>query len=61
MTSESLWLSSSVGTTELCNGKDEVQSKVGLLLLQEGWLEGVKLGGKHPPSISWSSVKRHHK
>lgn len=38
-----------------------MQSKVNLLLLQEGWLEGVKLEGKCPPCTSWSSVKRPHK
>lgn len=60
-TSKSLWPSSSVGTTKLCHGEDAVQSKVSLLLPQEGWLEGVKLEGKCPPCTSWSSVKRPHK
>jgi len=56
MTSKSSCLSSSIGTNELCHGKDEVQSKVSLLLPQEG----VKLEGKCPPCISRASVKRPH-
>lgn len=55
------WLSSNAGTTELCQGKEEEQSKVSLLLSQQGRLEGVKLEGKCPPCISWSSVRKPHK
>lgn len=42
MTRKSLWLFSSVGTTELCYGKDEAQRKVNLLMPQERWLEGLR-------------------
>lgn len=55
VTSKNSWLSSTAGTT------DEVQSKISLLLSQEGWLEGVKLVGKSPPCISWSSARKPHK
>lgn len=58
MTSKSSWLSRAVDTTELRHGKEEEQSKISLLLPQEGWLEGVSLEGKCSLCTSVSSAKR---